>query len=188
MGDDRIRVALAQVATASPHHGQRDGHAWLAPYLVWTPLPYDTPDGGIAFACVGAGDEGCLFIDLAAAPGSVAVRGDNAAATRLAESVASQLCIGPGNDRCIVIAIGDALPRPVPSGTVWADSYQHLGSLLPPSGTDDRTEIVFSRLASKDDASALADYVSAAQRPVIPVVLAEMPDTPWSFTVRPAIA
>src|SRR5262249_31165412 len=68
LGDDRIEVVLAEAPAASRGSRARAGKTWLAaaPYLVWAPLPYDTPDDGLAFACVGAGDEGCLFLDLAA--------------------------------------------------------------------------------------------------------------------------
>jgi hypothetical protein len=191
LGDDRIQVVLAQApAPAASHDGKpRNSRTWLTstPYLVWSPLPYDTPDDGIAFACLGAGDEGCLFIDLAAAPGAVAIGGDGGAPGRLAESVAHQLCMGAAAGRgCIVIAIGDALPEPQPSGAAWVASLRDLGSALLPPGPDDGTEVVFCKLNSNEDAFALARYVSSAQRRVVPVVLADLPDAPWSFTAQPS--
>jgi hypothetical protein len=187
LGDDRIQVVLAEAPAVSHDGRPQSGRSWLAatPYLVWAPLPYDIPDDGIAFACVGAGDEGCLFIDLAAAPGAVAIRGDGDAAARLAESIAHQLCMAAAAGRpCSVIVIGDALPEPHPADAVWVARLQDL-ELAPPPGSADGTEIVICELRSNEDAFALARYVSSSDRRVIPVVLADLPDAPWSLTARP---
>jgi hypothetical protein len=188
LGDDRIEVVLAE-APATSHDGRpRSGRTWLTanPYLVWTPLPYDAPDDGIAFACLGAGDQGCLFIDLAAAPGAVAIGGDDAAAARLAESIAHQLGQGASSGRsCSIVIVGSVLPEPYPPGAVWAAGISDLARASAASLAD-RTEIVFCRLRSNDDAFALARYVSSAERRVVPVVLANLPDAPWSFTAEPS--
>src|SRR6266568_6318092 len=66
-------VALGDLTRRRPVKAK--GWVASAPYLVWAPLPHDVPGGGVAFACVGAGSGGCLFIDLAAAPGAVACGG-----------------------------------------------------------------------------------------------------------------
>lgn len=194
LGDDRIDAVLAE-APASSHDGRPNdrksggGHSWLAasPYLVWAPLPYDVPDGGAAFACVGAGDEGCLFIDLAAAPGAVAVGGDKAASTRLAESMAHQLALAAESGRsCVPVVVGRVLPEPHPQGAVWVASLHDLASVSG-TGSGDATEIVFCQLLSNEDAFALARYVGSAQRRVVPVVVADLPDAPWSFTAQPSL-
>ena len=103
LGDDQIEVVTGGATADEPFRGS-DDDCWPAatPHLAWTPLPYDVPDDGLAFACIGAGDEGCLFIDLAAAPGAVSINGDSDAAVRLAESVAHQLCTDAptGPSRC----------------------------------------------------------------------------------------
>jgi hypothetical protein len=188
LGDDRIQVVLAE-APAVIHDGRpQSGRSWLAatPYLVWAPLPYDIPDDGIAFACVGAGDDGCLFIDLAAAPGAVAIGGDGDAPARLAESIAHQLCTGAAAGRpCSVVVIGEALPEPYPVGAAWLARLQDLES-VPPPASDGGTEIVICELRSNEDAFALARYVSSSDHRVIPVVLADLPDAPWSLTARPS--
>ncbi|HUZ24175.1 MAG TPA: hypothetical protein VMV07_10475 [Streptosporangiaceae bacterium] len=190
LGDDRIEVVLSEAPAASHDGKPRGGRTWLTatPYLVWAPLPYDAPDDGLAFACVGAGDEGCLFIDLAAAPGAVAIGGDSAAATRLAESIAHQLCMAATTaDRsCVVIVVGAVLPEPHPAGAAWVATVRDLGSAVT-DGTDDGTEIVFCDLRSNEDAFALARYVASTQRHVVPVVLADLPDAPWSFTAHPSL-
>ena len=66
LGDDRIDVVLTEAPVVSHEGRPRSGHTWLTatPYLVWTPLPYDAPDDGVAFACIGAGDEGALAVKL----------------------------------------------------------------------------------------------------------------------------
>jgi hypothetical protein len=189
LGDDRIDVVLAEAPAAGHDGKRRSGHTWLTatPYLVWTPLPYDSPDDGVAFACLGAGDEGCLFIDLSAAPGTIAVGGDHAAAIRLAESIAHQLSMAATAGRpCIVIVVGDVLPEPLPPGAIWVDALRDLASASP-EGSDDHTEIVFCELRSNEDAFALARYVGSAQRRVVPIVLANLPSAPWTFTSQPSL-
>jgi hypothetical protein len=161
----------------------------FSPYLVWTPFPHDVPDGGVAFACVGTGDEGCLFIDLAAAPGAVALGGEHEAATRLAESIAYQLCLGPALDRIHMVVVGDAVPDSHPLGAEWASSVSDLGRPGRPS-LDKQAELVFCRLNSSEDVVPLARYVASAPHRVVPLVLADLPGAPWSFTAclsrRPA--
>jgi hypothetical protein len=194
LGGDWIRIVLTEAPAArTPAAGRegqaRNGHTWLtsAPYLVWTPLPYDTPDGGIAFACLGAGDEGCLFIDLAAAPGTVSIGGDSAAAARLAESLAHQLCAASAaGSTAATVVVGDVLPEPRPAGATWVASLHELEGMPAAPGPNASTEILFCRLHSNEDVFPLARYVSRASRHVVPVVLASLPDAPWSFTAQPS--
>ncbi len=187
-GEDQIEIKLAEAPAADQNGRPRRGHTSLAdaPYLVWTPLPYDAPDGGTAFACLGVGDEGCLFIDLAAAPGAVAIGGERAAATRLAESIVHQLGMSPvsGQPRLVIVA-GAVVPEPHPAAVL---SLPSLGDLASVSGTgaSDAIEIVFSELRSDEDAFALARYVASNSRRVVPVVLADLPDAPWSLLARPS--
>ncbi|MFC4499490.1 MULTISPECIES: hypothetical protein [Streptomyces] len=76
-GDDVVDISLTG-------DGGPQGDAAFA----WMPVPYDIPEGDGVFLCIGASDpEGCLFLDLARAPGTVAVGGDPAAARRLLESL-----------------------------------------------------------------------------------------------------
>jgi hypothetical protein len=187
LGDDRIQVVLAQAPAADHRDEPRSGHTWVtsAPYLVWRSLPHDIPDGGIAFACLGVGDEGCLFIDLAAAPGTVAIRGESAAAVRLAESVAHQLCMRPASSGYTVVLVGDVLPEPLPSGAMWVASNWDLSPIPQPPGPGGATEVVLSRLDSNDDAFALGRYASSSNHRVVPVVLSDLLDAPWSFTAYP---
>ena len=187
LGDDRIQVVLAETPAARREDKSRGGHNWLVAtrYLAWAPQPEDRPNGGIAFACLGAGENGCLFIDLAAAPGAVVIGGNKDAATRLAESLVQQLCTGPAASRAGVVVVGDAVPVPSSSGADLIASLGDLGSVRPAS-SDERTELVFCQLSSDDDAFLLARYVTGAGHRVIPVVLADIPDAPWSFTAQPS--
>ncbi len=117
-------------------------------------------------------------------PGPVAIGGDHQAAVRLAESIMHQLCAAEAAGRtCTVVVVGDAFPEPLPSAAAWAPSLRDLGAAPPPG---DGTEVVFCQLHSSEDAFALDRYVSSVQRRVIPVVLANLPDAPWSFTVQPS--
>jgi hypothetical protein len=189
LSDDRIDVALADIPGVGHDGRPSSDDPWLdpAPYLVWTPLPYDSPENGIAFVCLGAGDEGCLFIDLAAAPGAIAIGGDTSATDRLTESIAHQLCpaaaVGP-DPRYLVAIVGDAVPEPHPPGAASAAGITDLAAATAGSPAD-VTEIVFCRLRANEDALALARYASGAERRVVPVVLADLPEAPWSFTAQP---
>jgi hypothetical protein len=155
------------------------------PYLAWAPLPHDVPEGGIAFVCIGAGDEGCLFIDLAAAPGAISIGGDRTGASRLAESIAHQLGAASADHLHAVIAVGAALPQPLPSGARWIRTLSDLTPPVDVSEDDAGPEIVFCELASNEEAFALARYSNSTSRRVIPVILANLPGAPWSFTAQP---
>lgn len=186
LGGYRVEVLLAE-APAGDRTGRSEKiRTWIAsaPYLVWAPLPHDFPADGVAFACVGAADEGCLFLDLAAAPGAITIGGDQAAATRLAESLAHQLCLGPAADHIGVVVVGTALPPPPPLGAQWLPSVADLVRRQPRQ--DGKAEMVFCRLDSGDDVFPLARYVASAPSRVIPIVLADLPDAPWSLTASPS--
>jgi hypothetical protein len=186
LGDDQIEVVLAGAAADEPFRGS-DDDGWPAetPHLAWTPLPYDVPDDGLAFACVGAGDEGCLFIDLAAAPSAISITGDNDAAVRLAESMAHQLCADTGTDRPIsVFIVGSTIPQPYPATATPVQSVLDLTTART-GNHPDGTDIVFCELDSTEDAFALARHVSTSQHRVIPVVLGHLPGAAWSFTAFP---
>ena len=188
-GEDRIEIVLAEATAATQDGTPHSDHTWLTdtPYLAWMPLPYEAPDGGTAFACLGVGDEGCLFVDLGAAPGAVALGGDRDAATRLAESIVHQLSMSPapGQSR-VVVVVGAVVPEPHPAGVLSLASLADLTSVSG-TGASDAIEIVLSELRSDDDAFALARYVASSQRRVVPVVLADLPDAPWSFTAQPSL-
>lgn len=184
LGDDQIEVVLAEAPTADQASAPRAGDAWLTgtPHLAWAPLPYDVPDDGLAFACIGAGDEGCLFVDLAAAPGAVAITGDTDAAIRLAESIAHQLCTRVLPDQAIsVLLVGSAIPEPHPAGATSVETLRDLATASLDSPPDS-TDIVFCELRSNDEAFALARHVGSSRRRVVPVVLANLPGAAWSFT------
>jgi hypothetical protein len=178
LGDDRIEVVLAE-----PEQG--GGQLAAPPCVRWAPLPYDVPDDGLAFACIGAGDEGCLFVDLAAAPGGVAITGDSDAAVRLAESIVHQLCASAAADQAIsVLLVGSSIPEPHPAGATSVETLSDLAT----AGLDDRpgsTDIVFCELRSNEDAFALARHVSSSRHRMVPVVLGQLPGAAWSFTASP---
>ena len=183
LGSCQVEAVLAEAPARGGKSGDR-GWVTSDPYLVWTPLPHDVPDGGIAFVCVGAGKGGCLFIDLAAAPGAVALGGERKAATRLAESLAYQLCTGPAADRIRVVVVGDAVPVPAPPGAEWIARTAELEPRITPGPGRD-VELVFCRLSSDEDVFPLARYAGGSPYRVIPVMLADLPGAPWSFTAHP---
>jgi hypothetical protein len=160
------------------------GLAGPPPYLAWALLPYDIPGNGVAFACLGVGDEGCLFLDLGAAPGVIALGGDRAAAARLAESIAHQLSMpGDAGHRLDVIVVGDAVPEPLPAGVTRVTSLSDLRQ----ADSGDATRVIFCEPRSSEEAFALARHVVIAQRNAIPVVVGDLPGAPWSFTAQPSL-
>jgi hypothetical protein len=184
LGEDRIQVSLAEGPAADPGQDASGQRPPPSPHLIWTRLPYDTPDSGIAFACLGVGDSGCLFLDLGRAPSAITIGGDPAAAARLAESIAHQLCTTSAGPRCTVVIIGDALPRPHPVGITWLASVGRLGpTLATPGGA---TTIVFCELSCEDDATTLSQCVSTARGRVIPIVLGSDLAGRWSLTAWPS--
>jgi hypothetical protein len=182
LGDDRIEVVLAEL---EPEHEQGGGRLAAPRYVRWAPLPYDVPDDGLAFACIGAGDEGCLFVDLAAAPGGVAITGDPDAAVRLAESIVHQLCASAAADQAIsVLLVGGSIPEPHPAGATSVETLSDLAT----AGLDSRpgsTDIVFCELRSNEDAFALVRHVSSSRHRMVPVVIGQLPGAAWSFTASP---
>jgi hypothetical protein len=187
LADCRIEAVLAEAPANSRKGRPPQGRGWVAsaPYLVWAPLPHDVPSEGTAFACVGAGKEGCLFIDLAATPGPLTVGGDPEAASRLAESLVHQLCAGPAADRLHLVVVADAVPAPAPAGAEWVASVGDLGS-RPVPGLTGKVELVFCQVTSDTEVIGLARYVGSAPYRVIPVILADLPGAPWSFTAHPS--
>jgi hypothetical protein len=90
---------------------------------------------------------------------------------------------GDASHPLAVTVVGDAVPGPLPAGVTEVAAISGLG----PAGSGDATTIVFCDLRSDEEAFALARYTAAAQHRVIPVVLAEVPDAPWSLTAQPSL-
>jgi hypothetical protein len=175
VGDDTIQV---QIATASPGS---------AP-VEWTPMPYDVPQDGVAYVCLGASDKGCLFVDLSRAPGPVSVGGDPEAAARLVESIAVQLSTALEPDRASVTVVGD-LGKSTGLGQV--SRANTLGQVvsrgaMTPQGAAPPLELVICSCDTSRDDTALAWLRYDQARRVIPVVIGGLPNAPWSLTARTA--
>jgi hypothetical protein len=180
LGWDRIRIALASGPSPDLANRGRPGGQPYPRHLAWAPLPYDTPDGGVAFACLGSGNDGCVFLDLGQAPGVITIGGDSQAVSRLAESIAHQLSSAVDEGGCMVVLVGDAVPRPHPPGATWLADLDRVGSVL--SEASDATVIMFCKLSNADETKVLSDRLSAARCRVIPVLLNGPLEAPWSLT------
>jgi hypothetical protein len=186
LGQDRVLVALAARPVARAMAGPAGAGAApaaVARHLAWAPDPRDGPAGGIAFTCLGAGDDGWLFLDLGQAPSAISIGGELRAAGRLAHSIAHQLCAATAPQPCTVVIIGEAVPRPHPAGATWLASLARLGSALADSAHS--TAIVFCALDSDSGALELERYVSEIRSEVIPVVLTSDLEAPWSIVAEP---
>jgi hypothetical protein len=104
--------------------------------------------------------------------------------SRLAESLAHQLCAGPAAGAVHLVVVADAVPAPAPSGAEWVASTAALGSRTGPGlGLD--TEVVLCRLRSDEEVFVLARYVASAPYRVVPVILADLAGALWSFVAHP---
>lgn len=187
LGTDRIRLVLSEIipgpALATPPAPDR-GPEPPSRHLAWAPLPGAVPSGGIAFACVGAADGGCLFLDLGRAPGQITVTGDPYAVRKLTESVAHQLGARQARRRCAVVVVGGAVPGPQPPGTTWLASLNQLPEVLAAPAA--AVVILFCACRSDDDALALEDGLARAQAQVVPVVVDGRLDAPWVLMAEPS--
>jgi hypothetical protein len=186
LGGDRVRIALADdvapelVSELIPPSGQQRRRR----YLAWAPHPYDSPAGGIAFASLGSGDRGCLFLDLGQAPSAITIGGDRTAVARLTDSIVHQLCGTSQGAKYTVMVIGDALRKPHPPTATWLASLDRLKSALT-AYPSQLTAIVFCELGTAADAQALTDRVAGARCRIVPVVLNGSATGPWSITTTP---
>jgi hypothetical protein len=174
-GDDVIQ---AQIAIASPGSVP----------VEWTPMPYDVPQDGVAYVCLGAGEKGCLFVDLGQAPGPVSISGDAEAAARLVESIAFQLSAAGQAENTSVTVVGD-IGKTMELGQVTRVST--LGQVVARGATPTRDgqpqlELVLCSQDTARDATALAWLTSDRTRNIVPVVIGSLPNAPWSLTAGTA--
>ncbi|MGW2561417.1 LysM peptidoglycan-binding domain-containing protein [Streptomyces sp. NPDC001514] len=166
-GDDLIDVHIDTEAAAA-----------------WHPVPYETPDGGAAFLCIGVSEEhGCLFVDFAQASGAIAVKGDPDAGRRLVESLVLQLATSPVLDQAGVVVVGGLAV--LADGTDGIDTVESLDELVRRRSeeTADAVEFVFCEAASADDVAQISGLLRGPGR-VVPVVLGRVGGTAWHFEVR----
>ncbi|MFE5300721.1 hypothetical protein [Streptomyces sp. NPDC056632] len=172
-GDDLVEVDLTV------------GHPSLQDTsIAWMPVPYEVPEGGAAFVCIGAAEgSGCLFLDLAQAPGMVSVGGDADGAQRLLESIVLQLSASPVLDQACATAVGD-MPI-VAHGIERVESVATLRELVTrrEEEVDPPFEFVFCTVGSEDDTAALTDLLDGPGR-VVPIVLGDVPHSDWQLNVR----
>ncbi|SDM43566.1 hypothetical protein SAMN04487981_101506 [Streptomyces sp. cf386] len=176
-GDDRVTVILRGV--------RGDTEESLAGSIGWHPVPYETPEGGLAFVCVGASEEdgGCLFLDLAQAPGAIAVRGEPDAGRRLVESLVLQLGASPILDQACAVAVGSVaeLARNVDT----FESADDIPELITRrrEETDPPLEFVFCEADTAQAESELAALLATPGQ-VIPIVLGRAAGARWILDVR----
>lgn len=172
-GDDLVEVGLTV------------GHSSLQETSVaWMPVPYEVPEGGAAFVCIGAAEgSGCLFLDLAQAPGSVSVGGDAEGAQRLLESIVLQLSASPVLDQACATAVGRVAG--VADGLEQVEKVATLRELVTrrEEEIDPPFEFVFCTAGSEDDTAALADLLDGPGH-VVPIVLGDVADADWQLSVR----
>lgn len=154
------------------------------PFL-WTTSPLDKPRGAIAPAYVGAAEPGALFLDLAMAPGPIAIGGDPRAGARLALALARQLCsaIDHGADHTAVVTAGAPFgPRPLHSDTAlrWPSLAEFHDSWIPETA---RYCFLFCTLPNTRDVERIRLLTKIQTRRIIPITVGEQPPpTDWLLT------
>ncbi|MER5889383.1 hypothetical protein ABT160_36640, partial [Streptomyces sp. NPDC001941] len=174
-GDDLVEVTLA--GHPAPHDTA----------VAWMPVPYDVPGTGAAFVCIGSSDaSGCLFLDLAQAPGPVVLEGDAAAGHRLMESLVLQLSASPVLEQAACATAVGALGS-LTDGMVGMETAGSLRELAArrEQEIDPPFEFVFCTVATEADEAALDDLLAGPGR-VVPVVLGTAAEAPWRLAVHPA--
>jgi hypothetical protein len=159
-GDDLVTVRLLR-------NGRSEATAWR-------PLPHDVP-AGMAVVCVGAAPEGCLFLDLGAAPGTVTVDGPADAVERLAEAFVFQLA--GDTSRATVAIVGSALETVTEGPGVRR--VPNLGAL---ALGQNQSDLVIAVLPSGRDTPEPA---SPHGPRVVHLKLGNIQDASWTLTVAP---
>ncbi len=143
--------------------------------------PHERPPGS-AFVCLGTSEKGCLLVDLASAPGTVAVRGRPASAARLARSIVRQLALSTMADRATVTLVGDVGAEvDPPPGVDYANDLDQVAE-APPAGPPGRVELVVFRAGHAEDLGRITRLLTDPDRTVVPLALGDAPDALWSFT------
>ncbi|MFI1975808.1 hypothetical protein [Streptomyces wedmorensis] len=171
-GDDLVDISLS-----TGHPTQQETA------IAWMPVPYDVPDGGAAFVCLGAAEgSGCLFLDLAQAPGPVVVRGDRAAARRLMESIVLQLSASSVLEHSCATALGPL--RGLAEGLTGIETLGTMAELVERRAeeVDPPFEFVFCAPETDADRTAVDDLLNGPGQTVL-VVLGGLEGAAWTLNV-----
>ncbi|MGW3690454.1 hypothetical protein [Streptomyces sp. NPDC005125] len=173
-GDDLVEVGLG-----SGYPSRQDTS------VAWMPVPYEVPEGGAAFVCIGSAEHsGCLFLDLAQAPGPVAVTGDRQAAHRLLESIVLQLSASPVLEHACATVVGPL--EGLAEGLDHVERVPALTDLVSrrEEEVDPPFEFVFCALDPEEGDAALVELLAGPGR-VIPIVLGDTDSAEWRLRVEP---
>ncbi|MER6998676.1 hypothetical protein [Streptomyces sp. NPDC000410] len=161
-----------------------DVHIDTEAAAAWHPVPYETPEGGAAFLCIGVSEgDGCLFLDFAQAPGAIAVKGDLEAGRRLVESLVLQLGTSPVREQAGVVVVGRLAE--LAEGVDGVDAVGSLDELARRRAEEAGApfEFVFCEVASAAEVSQIAALLKSPGR-VVPVVLGKVAGTSWRLEAR----
>lgn len=143
-----------------------------------------TSPGG-AVVVLGSQDDKFLMMDLAKAPGVIAVGGDSRAAESLLTSMVRQLTMISAQHEILVSVIG-----PIAREVEQCARLEHLDNLsaLTSRPADDAAIRVIVWAAAHTMTASSVEFLvgNCGGGLVVPVVLGEMPDAPWRITVHPA--
>ena len=150
-------------------------------HVAWTPLPQIVPSGG-AFVRLGDAAQGCLFTDLAAVPGILALDGRPTSVADLADSIVRQAAALEEDDRPRILLAGESVPRLSPAmgvhrfGTLEECCRARAAGLAAATGPV-RFELIVADAGELIRPGALE--MVRADGPAVVLAIGDVPDAAW---------
>jgi hypothetical protein len=185
----RVTLAFGRDLVAADFSGMRPLPATpgVSTPFHWTASPDEVPAAAVAPVCLGAGEDGCLFVDLALAPGVVTVTGDPRIRAELGAELANRLgaAIRAGARRCAVVVAG----APFHDDLLVTDPIR----LASPADFDEEAlpetvDVCFlvCRLTSAADGDLMNALAKSTRRRIVPIVVDDVVASDWSLFGKPA--
>jgi hypothetical protein len=145
--------------------------------------PARTASGHGAVVCLGAVGREFLMMDLAKAPGAIAVGGDPETAARLAVHVVDQLTEVASQGEVRVSVVGPLAQEIEPSSRL--ERLNSLAQLTPDPVDDTAVHVIVWAAPCAMHVSTVDFLLDGSGANVVPLVVGEVPDAPWRITVQP---
>jgi hypothetical protein len=155
----------------------------------WTASPEQVPTRAVAPVFLGAGPRGCLFVDLALAPGVITVSGEPLVRAQLGAQLVNRLGVAArdGNRRICVVVAG----APFDLDYIIVDAARVPAlSALDQCALPAAAEVCFvvCHLAEPDDAARILALAGRRDRRIIPIVVDDVIGSDWSLFAPTPVA
>jgi hypothetical protein len=155
----------------------------------WTATPDQVPAQAIAPVYLGAGLHGCLFVDLALAPGVITVSGEPLIRAGLGAQLVNWLgAAARGGNRRICVVVAGA---PFDLDYIDVDALRVPAlSAFDPHALPAVTEVCFvvCRLAEPGDSAQILALAAQRDRRIIPIVVDDVVGSDWSLFASAPVA